>query len=187
MLVAARGETTLKDDPFLILKADVLRALDAAGHSATIKPTESIHTLGHPGRSAEIIVQGKRIGLIFEVHPRIRDIAGLPFRAAALVADLDILKAMSAETRLAAPLPVYPTVELDETLPIGTSPHGPMIDRLRGMNPLLKNIRVIDLYTKGSDIRTITLRFTYRSDERTLTQQEVEKIHGIIVAELKKG
>lgn len=187
MLVAAKQDSTLKDDPFLILKADVLRSLDAAGHTTIIKPTESIHTLGHPGRSAEVLVQGKRIGLLFEVHPRIRDIAGLLFRAAALVADLDILKAMSAETRLAAPLPVYPTVELDETLPIGTSPHGPMIDRLRSMNPLLKNVRVVDLYTKGPDIRTITLRFTYRSDERTLTQQEVEKIHGVIVAELKKS
>ncbi|MDD5056015.1 MAG: phenylalanine--tRNA ligase subunit beta [Candidatus Peribacteraceae bacterium] len=187
LLVAARGETTLKDDPFLILKADVLGALDAAGQSATIKPTESIHTLGHPGRSAEVLVQGKRIGLLFEVHPKIRDVAGLPFRAAALVADIDSLKSMSPETTLAAPLPMFPSVELDETLPIGTDAHGPMIERSRTLNPLLKNIRVIDLYTKDPDIRTITLRFTYRSDERTLTQQEVEKVHEGIVEKLRNG
>ncbi len=186
MLVAAREETTLKNDPFLILKADILRSLEAAGHTATVKPTEAIHTLGHPGRSAEVIVQGKRIGLLFEVHPRIRDIASLPFRAAALVAEIEMLKAMPSETKLATPLPAFPAVELDETLPIGASPHGPMIDRIRGMSPLLRSIRVVDLYTKGPDIRTITLRFTYRSDDRTLTQQEVEKIHVGILAELKK-
>lgn len=187
MLVAARQETTLKNDPFLILKADILRSLEAAGHTATIKPTDTIHALGHPGRSAEVLVQGKRIGLLFEVHPRIRDIAELPFRAAAFVAEIDLLKSMSPETKLAIPLPAFPAVELDETLPIGSSAHGPMIDRIRGMSPLLKSIRVVDLYTKGPDIRTITLRFTYRSDDRTLTQQEVEKIHATLVEAMKNG
>src|SRR3989338_8896390 len=89
LVVASRSETTIKDDPLLILKKDVIQAMETAGHEAEILQSETVHTMGHPGRSAEIKAGGKRIGLLFEVHPNIRAVAELKFRAAACVIDLD--------------------------------------------------------------------------------------------------
>jgi phenylalanyl-tRNA synthetase beta chain len=187
MLVAAHGNTTLSDDPFLLLKADVIRALLPAGHRVLVRPSTTVHTMGHPGKSAELICGEKRIGLLFEIHPRIRDAAELPFRAAACIIDTDILRSLAPETRVFVPLPAFPAISFDETIPLkqGTD-HGRLLSSLSKLDPLLRSVENVDLFARDTT-RTVTLRFTYRADDRTLTQEEVEKIHARVLTHLKKG
>ena len=100
--------------------------------------------------------------------------------------DLETLRSIPQRTTIAKPLAMFPAVEFDETLPLPKTNYATLIQKLRGISPLLTEIRTVNVY-EGSDTRTITLRCTYRSSERTLTQEEVEKIHAQVVAELKKA
>lgn len=187
LLVASRNETTIKDDPLLILKSDVSRALVSAGQKFEIRPTPTVHTLGHPGRSAEVVCSGKRIGLLFEVHPDVRSAAELPFRAAACIIDADILGSIAPDTRIFSPLPQYPAISFDETIPIKeTLHHADRLKSLLAVDPLLKSVEVIDLFERDQ-LKTVTLRFVYRSADRTLTQEEVEKVHAKVLAQLTKS
>jgi phenylalanyl-tRNA synthetase beta chain len=184
MLVAARNETTLPEDPFLLLKRDALRALAAAGHPAVIRSTTTVHTLGHPGRSAEVTVGQTRVGLLFEIHPRIRSTMELPARAAACIIDTSILKKEKVETVPVSPIPAFPGIRLDETLPLGTKTMETLLQEIRTTDPLLRSVDIVDLY-EGKGSRTVTIRCTYRADDRTLTQEEVEKVHTRVLAKLK--
>ncbi|MDO9585743.1 MAG: hypothetical protein Q7I93_04570, partial [Syntrophales bacterium] len=49
---------------------------------------------------------------------------------------------------------------------------------------LLENVRIFDVYEgKGipDGLRSLGLRFTYRSSEKTLTDEEITAVHGRIV------
>jgi phenylalanyl-tRNA synthetase beta chain len=55
---------------------------------------------------------------------------------------------------------------------------------------LLKNIEFVDVY-EGKGVseteRSITIRLEYRSDERTLLEEEAEMIHARILENLEKN
>jgi phenylalanyl-tRNA synthetase beta chain len=187
LLVAARGKTTLSNDPVLIAKADVSRAFDLMGHALTFKQTKNnLPRYAHAGRSAEIFSQGKSVGLLTEVHPSIAAAFGLPGRTAAVLIDLDVILKTEPQIKVAAPLAQFPAVELDETFPLGKTSYASIEQRLKNIDAILRDVRIVNLYEAPDSSKTLTLRFTYRADDRTLTQQEVEKVHGKVVAELRK-
>ncbi len=55
---------------------------------------------------------------------------------------------------------------------------------------MLKNIEFVDVY-EGKGVseteRSITIRLEYRSDERTLLEEEAEMIHARILENLEKN
>lgn len=185
LVVAAKGKTTLKDDPVLLAKDDLARALKAAGYAVDVKKADVTMPYAHPGRSADLLCQGQVIGHLTEVHPVVREAFGIGFRTAVAIVSLDALKALTPAVTIAKPLPQFPSIELDETLPLGKRTHAEIVKSVSTLDPLLKSVTVADLYQSDS-ARTVTLRFTYRADDRTLTQQEVEKAHTKILAELKR-
>ena len=186
--VLARGKTTVKDAPLLVAKTDILRALKAAGYDAEVREgAVPLPGVAHEGRSAEISVNGALVGHLFELHPALQASLGLPGRTAVATVGLHRLLTLPAHVTLAKPLPMFPSVTFDETLPLGAkTSHAAAMKALKAIDPLLESIDVADLYEKDA-LRTITLRFTYRAKDRTLTQEEVEKIHAKVLAELKKA
>lgn len=187
LLVAAKGRSTVKNEPVLIAKADAVRAFRAAGHTLMFRQTkDSLAPFAHAGRNAEILLGGKRVGVLTEIHPSIAKAFDLPGRAAAVIVDLDAVLKTAPDIFITKPLPLFPAVEFDETLPLSGKSHASLLDRAQKTDPLLKSVIIADLY-EGEGNRTVTLRFTYRADDRTLTQEEVEKIHGKVLSELKKG
>lgn len=186
-LTAAKGKTTLKDDPLLIAKADITHALKQAGYHLSFTQTkDSLPSFAHAGRSAAITCKGVSIGMLTEVAPHIRKAFDLQGRSAVVVIDLQALLSIAPGVFIASPLPMFPAVEFDETLGLPKTPYDTIVRKLLAMSPLLKNIAIADLY-EGESTKTITLRFTYRADDRTLTQEEVEKVHAGVLAELKKA
>jgi len=187
LLVVAKGKTTLKDDPLLIAKADLSSAMKQAGYSLSFAQTkENLPAFAHTGRSAVISCKGESIGVLTEVAPHIRKPFDLPSRSAVAVIDLQALLALAPDVFIASPLPMFPAVEFDETLGAPKTPYKTIVQKLLTLSPLLKNVTVADLY-EGENAKTVTLRFTYRADDRTLTQEEVEKIHAGVLSELKKA
>ncbi len=187
LLTAAKSKTTLKDDPVLITKADLTQAMKRVGYDISYAQTmKNLPPLAHAGRSATVSCQGKKIGLLAEVAPHIRKAFGLPGRVAVAILDAHALLGLKPNVLIPTALPVFPAVEFDETLVIPKTAYETITKKLRALSPLLTNITVADLY-EGANGKTLTLRFTYRAEDRTLTQEEVEKIHTRVLTELKKA
>jgi phenylalanyl-tRNA synthetase beta chain len=141
----------------------------------------------HPGRCAELIVDGKAVAHAGELHPRIVAAYGLPERSVAFAVGLSALP----ETSLVRPFSVgtMPAAMQDVALIVDQSvAAGDVEAALRaGAGNLLESITLFDRYDKIGDGK-ISLAFTlvFRANDRTLTGAEITEARGAAVAEAEK-
>ena len=141
----------------------------------------------HPGRCAELIVDGKAVAHAGELHPRIISKYGLPERSVAFAVGLSVLP----ETTLVRPFSVgtMPAALQDVALIVDESvAAGDVQAALRaGAGNLLESITLFDRYDKIGDGK-ISLAFSlvFRANDRTLTGAEVTEAREAAVAEAGK-
>ncbi|MET0753787.1 MAG: phenylalanine--tRNA ligase subunit beta [Pyrinomonadaceae bacterium] len=143
------------------------------------------------GQSAEILSNGKVIGTIGRLSDEIS--AAYKFRQNVFIAEID-LQALLAEKQpdvLYCPLPVYPSMVRDVSLmakrSVGFADIKKAVESQRF--ELLKKVEFVDVYEgKGvaDDERSITIRLEYRSDERTLLEEQIEEIHAQIFRKVEE-
>ena len=128
----------------------------------------------HPGRCAELIVNGKAVAHAGELHPRIVAAYGLPERSVAFAVALNALP----ESELVRPTTVgtMPAAVQDVALIVDSAVSaGDLQAALReGAGNLLESITLFDRYDKIGDGK-VSLAFTlvFRAPDRTLTGEEV--------------
>ena len=128
----------------------------------------------HPGRCAELIVNGKAVAHAGELHPRIVAAYGLPERSVAFAVALSALP----ESALVRPTTVgtMPAAVQDVALIVESTVSAADVEgALReGAGELLESITLFDRYDKIGDGK-ISLAFTlvFRAQDRTLTGEEV--------------
>jgi len=128
----------------------------------------------HPGRCAEILVDGKAVAHAGELHPRIISAYGLPERSSAFAVALSALP----PSQLVRPSTVgtMPAAVQDVALIVDKEVTAKDVeDALRkGAGPLLESVTLFDRYDKIGDGK-ISLAFTlvFRDQNRTLTGEEV--------------
>ncbi|HVE64784.1 MAG TPA: phenylalanine--tRNA ligase subunit beta [Mycobacteriales bacterium] len=159
--------------------------------SATLAPLEIRQGAAapwHPGRCAELVVDGAVVGHAGELHPRVVSALGLPHAVVAMEVELAPLLAHAGATVRARNLSVFPIATVDVALVVdAATPAAEVEDALRaGAGPMLESIRLFDLYVgdqvpQGSKSLAFTLRF--RSTETTLTDQVVNELRDAAVAE----
>ena len=128
----------------------------------------------HPGRCAELIVNGKAVAHAGELHPRIVAAYGLPERSVAFAVALSALP----DSSLVRPTTVgtMPAALQDVALIVDSTVSAADIEgALRaGAGDLLESITLFDRYDKIGEGK-ISLAFTlvFRAQDRTLTGEEV--------------
>ena len=128
----------------------------------------------HPGRCAELIVNGKAVAHAGELHPRIVAAYGLPERSVAFAVALSALP----DSVLVRPTTVgtMPAAVQDVALIVDSTVSAADVEgALReGAGVLLESITLFDRYDKIGDGK-ISLAFTlvFRAQDRTLTGEEV--------------
>ena len=166
---------------FFDLKGVVESLLDALGcPRASFRP--STHPFLHPGRQAEVVVGDRTAGFLGEAHPRVQANYDLPNRVVLAELDWDALVDLAGTGRRYRPLGRYPAVVRDVALVLPvTVPAGSVlavIEKFGG--DLLQDARLFDVY-EGSSIgpgrRSLAYSLTYRAEDRTLTEAEVEEAH----------
>ena len=141
----------------------------------------------HPAAvlAADIFIGGNKVGWIGQLLPALVRDAGL--KTAVYIAELDLatLLAESNGTRLFSALPKYPAVTRDiAMLAPQTLTHSEIEAVLLGANdPLLCDVTIFDIFTDATgakipaDKKSLAYSLTYRADDRTLTQDEVNIAH----------
>ena len=141
----------------------------------------------HPGRAAEVIVYGKAIGTVGEIHPELTALVHLPRRVGAFELDLDALFALAPEVISASELKVMPALTQDLSLVVDVDvPASGVVRAIRkGAGELLEQVSLIDDY-RGQGIplgkKSLTFALLFRAADRTLTQAEASAARDSAVA-----
>ncbi|MEP6635723.1 MAG: hypothetical protein ABJB97_03290, partial [Acidobacteriota bacterium] len=133
------------------------------------------------GQAADIVLHdGTAVGSLGRLADSVAD--SYKFRQPVYVGELDLTKLLAAAVQVVQykPLPRFPSVVRDVTILLDR--HVPLEELLRAVAAEkvedCRDASLVGTY-EGSNIpegkRTVTLRIEYRSDERTLRDEEVEE------------
>ena len=128
----------------------------------------------HPGRCAELIVDGKAVAHAGELHPRIVAAYGLPERCVAFAVALSALP----QSHLVRPTTVgtMPAALQDVALIVDSTVSAQSVEAAlrEGAGDLLESIICFDRYDKIGDGKiSLAFTLTFRAPDRTLTGEEV--------------
>ena len=128
----------------------------------------------HPGRCAELIINGKAVAHAGELHPRIVAAYGLPERSVAFAVALSALP----HSQLVKPISVgtMPAALQDVALIVDATTSAQSVESAlrEGAGELLESITCFDRYDKIGDGKiSLAFTLTFRAPDRTLTGEEV--------------
>ncbi|OLB82812.1 MAG: phenylalanine--tRNA ligase subunit beta [Chloroflexi bacterium] len=185
--IASAGETADEGRDAVYRLKSVLDGCVAAMAAPPCAYDRASTELFHPGRCAAVMLDGRQLGYIGELHPTVTAGAGIDGRVVAFEIDVEPVVAASRIPR-AQPLPRFPGVQrdlaviVDETVAAGVLQAA--IKELAG--DLLEQVRAFDEY-RGTQVpdghKSVAFTLTFRSPERTLTDAEVDKV----MSEIKQG
>jgi phenylalanyl-tRNA synthetase beta chain len=169
----------------------ILEALLADLHvtNVTYRPLKAAAL--HPGRAAEVVVNERVIGSFGQLHPKVAEVFHLGGRIVLIgEMDLETLRSVVPARHLYQPVPRFPPVLRDLAVIVEeTMPAERVASEIRAAGgALLRDVRLFDLY-RGESIpaghKSLAYALTYQADDRTLTDNEVKKVHDKIMGRLK--
>ncbi|WP_199255968.1 phenylalanine--tRNA ligase subunit beta [Mycolicibacterium mengxianglii] len=139
----------------------------------------------HPGRCAEVFVDGVSVGYAGQLHPAVIERAGLPKGTCA--AELDLSAIPISESLPAPRVSPFPAVFQDVSLVVDADVAAQdVIDAVRsGAGELLEAVQLFDVYTGpqvGEGRKSMTLALRFRAADRTLTEDEASAARDAAVA-----
>lgn len=133
--------------------------------------------------SASVYCGQKRVGALGPVHPQVAaafDLKRIPYL---FELDFDAIFGLRKPHPMYRPLPKYPEVARDMAIIVDASL--PVLDPLTFMKelrePLLEHIEVFDIFRHdrlGENKKSLGYRLVYRAADRSLTDEEVNALHG---------
>jgi phenylalanyl-tRNA synthetase beta chain len=156
---------------------DVKGDLEALLAPAQLRFEKLVHPALHPGRAAKVMLEGKEIGCIGELHPEWAQKYDLP--QAPVVFELDFSAVTAARVPSYVEVSKFPAVIRDLAVVVD---HGlalqTLLDGLNAQqNPLVKDIQLFDVYAgKGvaENKKSLALRIVMQDTQRTLLDSEVD-------------
>ncbi len=142
----------------------------------------------HPGRSAAVLSGEHTLGFVGEVHPLVAGEWDLE-RTSAFAVDLGLLARCAPELISFSSFGAFPSLRQDlaVTLPADVPAQSVLDTVRRAGGEVLADARIFDVYT-GSQVgegrRSLALALTFRSEQATLTDEDVAPVRERIVAAL---
>ena len=168
---------------------ELLRALSIEGEYV-----RSTRPFLHPGRSAEILVNGESVGFVGEVHPDVQETYGID-NLRVYVAEINLEKIYDEKAfetkKKVAPFSKFPTVARDLAVVVDEEVlAGDMIAAVKnGKIKFLTDVKVFDTYRSeqiGKGKKSVAMSFDFSSLERTLTDEDINAEMAKILSVLKR-
>lgn len=174
-----QGEKKAVD--FFVAKGILEGMFSMLGVSETITYTRSEKDGLHPGRTAEILLNGESIGFIGQLHPEKLNELDLPETYVFELSLTALLGESIGEIQYEA-IPRFPSISRDIALVVDReTPAGELEAVIKTTGgSLLKEVQVFDVY-EGDKIdsskKSVAFALRYYHPEHTLTDEEVTKVH----------
>ncbi len=168
------GEKTRTAD-FYDVKGDVEDLL--GGKNVSFVKAE--HPALHPGRTAEVVMDGHTVGFIGELHPQWLQKYDLP--QAALVFEIDMAAVLGKEKTVYRPVSKFQPVRRDLAFVLPENvPHDVLLGALNSVkSSLVQEIAAFDVY-RGAGLpegmKSIAVKVLLQDAEATLTDEAVEPL-----------
>ncbi len=160
---------------------------DIKHKTLTFKTAQPRHSYEHPVNLNTIMIDGAEIGTIGIVHPVVGK--KIDKKASIVFAEVDMNTFTEAEkSAIVYEEPSkFPPIDYDISLEI---PSGIFYSNLMECwknegTEILRNTKIVDTYDTET-VHSITVRFEFSSNERTLSSAEVQEIMDKIIANLEK-
>ncbi|MFC0033845.1 phenylalanine--tRNA ligase subunit beta [Micromonospora chaiyaphumensis] len=162
----------------------VLAAAGIPADRVTVRAAE--RAPWHPGRCAELLVDGTAVGYAGELHPTVVATLELPRRTSAMELNLDALP--EAPVVSGPAVSTFPPALIDVALVLDESVPAAEVERAlaEGAGPLLEDVRLFDVYASeqlGAGRRSLAYKLTFRAPDRTLAGEEAVAARDAAVAE----
>jgi phenylalanyl-tRNA synthetase beta chain len=200
LMMGPRRQSNFHPDPgaaeamdFFDLKGVVETLADRLGH----KP-EALEFRGRPEtgtfgpRCAEVFLNGESLGLMGEIHPKVRSAFGLPdVRINAAELKLEPLLKPHWSLEPMQPISTYPPVVEDLAFEVSEEVTTRRIHDaiVAGGRELVQEVELFDVY-RGEPLppgaKSVAFHVTYQSPERSLQEKEVLALRNRIVRNVEK-
>lgn len=162
--------------------SDVLAAVTQIGLAAGvhIDVAQGTHKALHPGRAAELSVDGSVVGFAGELLPALAEDHDLPRVAAIAEIDIDAVIAAGEHVVTTRAIRTHPAATQDLSLVVGAGVAAASVLNAvaDGAGALLEHIRLVDDY-RGPGVpegeKSLTFALRFRAADRTLTAAEASE------------
>ncbi len=177
------------NEDYFTLKGAVEGILDyfVSGVSANFVPSQK--TFLHPTRGADIIINGKEMGYLGQVHPEIIDSLDVDKPIYACEFYYDELKALFNDKIVFKPISKFPIVERDLAVLVDkTISCAQIIEAIKQRGgKYLESVSLFDVY-EGAQVeegkKSMAFNLIFVADDRTLNVDEVDNAIGKILKHL---
>jgi phenylalanyl-tRNA synthetase beta chain len=152
--------------------------------------TDDVKGMLHPGRRAQAHMDGQRLGYLGQAHPDLSDELGVP---PFFVFELDLEKSLEYAPRKISVrnLPRFPSVGRDFAVVVERDFQSQrIVSWLNSQGEaLIEHVQIFDEYRGApipEDKKSLAYKISYRAEDRTLTDAEVNKLHQDLVSEISR-
>ena len=146
-----------------------------------------------PGRGAEVLSGGTLLGWVGEIHPAAREVMEIALPVVAFELNLELLLRGAKGQDAYHEFSQFPSVDHDLAIVVDEDVTCEMLmQRIQSAGgKLLREVRLFDVYRDpvrvGAGKKSMAFALTYRSDDHTLTGEEVERAHEKLVTKVCKA
>jgi phenylalanyl-tRNA synthetase beta chain len=145
----------------------------------------------HPGRCAEVTIDGVHIGYVGQIHPLVAENYDIDCPVYCAEIDMDAIMALQLPEPTYTPLPKFPTVTRDLAIvcneEITVAQAEAVMEKAAGK--LLRDITLFDIY-RGTNIpegkKSMAFSLSLRADDRTLTDSDSELVVARVLDAMQK-
>ena len=185
-----------ENESFFTLKGMIEALLDKLGISEREYVAEREYGVFHPGRCARIVIKDENgqdceLGIMGEFHPDVAENYGIGVRAYGAELFFDLLTEFSDREVVYQHPPKYPSTSRDMALVVDNDLEIGKIEKaVKEMEAgILEDIHLFDIYRGvqvGKGKKSVAFSLTYRDNEKTLTDEEVDRVQNQVVEMLKE-
>ena len=149
------------------------------------------HYALHPGKTA-VFKKGRDVLVtVGEVHPAVAEALGIRKKIYVFEADVETLQKFAAKKFSFESLPKYPSISRDLAILVEHDTAASDVEKVIAKNggTFLKGVTLFDVYTGeriASDKKSLAFAIEFRSNERTLKDEEADEAFKNILAAVEK-
>jgi phenylalanyl-tRNA synthetase beta chain len=173
---------------FFDIKGDLVAILKLAGDAADVAFEPFEHPALQPGQAARILRDGRHIGVLGKLHPRVAK--RLELKRDACVFEVDAVAALASFAPVAKPVSRFPAIRRDIAVLVKEDVSAEELVQAVELaaSEFMRDVRVFDIY-KGSGIeaglKSVAISLILQETSRTLTDDDADAAQAAAVQKLR--